>query len=195
MDNWKCRDCGAKVAVAADDYALLGTPYCDDCDREMDRNNRVEVDDFVRGYLGTALWSSTVSLPCGEEMLIDGCMDVDEDHVLHGTHEFDALEEYFDINDFDDDSLRKAQKDCDNFRQLMENVGLWDSALEYEDEDHIAHDFWLTRNGHGDGFWHGDYQDHPGQKDSVGNKVTVLVKEHFNELNIWIDDDGSLYFE
>lgn len=194
MDNWKC-SCGATATVDPDDYPTIGTPYCADCDREMDRNDRVEINDFVRHYLCTALWSSTVSLPCAEEMLIDGCMDVDDDHVLHGTNENDSLDEYFDTDDFDDDSLRKAQKDCDKFRQLMENAGLWDKALEYEDEDHIAHDFWLTRNGHGAGFWDGDYQDHPGQKDSVGNKVSTLIDDNFNELNIWIDDDGSLYFD
>ena len=48
-----------------------------------------------------------------------------------------------------------------------------------------GHNFWLTRNGHGAGFWNSDYIN--------GDKLTELSKD-FGPIDLYIGDDNKLYF-
>ena len=50
------------------------------------------------------------------------------------------------------------------------------------------HDFWLTRNGHGAGFWDGDYDD------EVGTELTKIAHT-FKELDCYVGDDGKIHFQ
>jgi hypothetical protein len=142
-------------------------------------------------YLETILWAETVSLPAPENELVDGYMDVPSDHALAGIPEQEPLDNYFSYEDFDEDSLRKAEGDCDEFFNLLELHGLYDFAAQFADDDEIAHDFWLTRNGHGAGFWDGDYDD---GVDDLGDKLTELCKG-FGEQYVWVDESGKLHLE
>jgi hypothetical protein len=49
-----------------------------------------------------------------------------------------------------------------------------------------GHDFWLTRNGHGAGFWDGDLSE------DVGNALTEAAKK-FGECHLYVGDDGQIY--
>lgn len=57
------------------------------------------------------------------------------------------------IFDFDPDTLTEAQRDCDMFQ--FENAEALDRYYEKtaRTEYSAGHDLWLTRNGHGAGFW------------------------------------------
>ncbi len=149
------------------------------------------ISDVTLSYLTTALWSSTVSLPCEEDELVDGRMDCDEDHPLHGILEQDFLDGYFEVDDFSEESLREAEEECRAWFDELDNTNLYDRARKFVDDSHIAHDFWLTRNGHGAGYWDGDYD---GDDDEVGKELTTAC-EAWGGLDIWIDNDGTLYFE
>ena len=155
--------------------------------------NGVELSNRTISYLETVLWSETVSLPCAENQLVDGCMDVDEDNPLHGISDSSALDEHFDISDFTAESLCIAEKDVTDWFNRMEELGLYDLASEYAGDDSIAHDFWLTRNGHGCGYFDGDYEDEIGQRDSVGDRLTEACKA-FGERNVYVGDDCKLHF-
>lgn len=143
---------------------------------------RVDLDDFTVSYLETSMWSSHVMLPATEDELVDGKMDVDDEHPLHGISEMDNVDDHFGIEDFTVEALRKACADCDAFRDTHSG------DLEDEDDGHAAHDFWLTRNGHGCGFWDGDYEELKGERLTEGSK-------EFNEIYIWVDEEGALHFE
>lgn len=85
-----------------------------------------QCDVFTEGYLECALWSST------DESRDDGG---------------DPLDDNYGPEDIELEALKSAIADCaafqrDNARDL---AGL--------DESQAGHDFWLTRNGHGAGFW------------------------------------------
>lgn len=49
-----------------------------------------------------------------------------------------------------------------------------------------GHDFWLTRNGHGAGFWDGDWPE------DVGERLTAASKA-FGEYVLYMGDDGQIY--
>ena len=136
-------------------------------------------------YLETILWAETVCLPCDENDLIDGCMDVPETNVLHGVCESEPLDDYFSYADFDVPSLRKCLTELAAFFRTVESEGLYDQAREYGDDEQLAHDFWLTRNGHGAGFWDGDYGDF------VGGELTRIAKR-FSEQTVLVNLDGSI---
>lgn len=49
-----------------------------------------------------------------------------------------------------------------------------------------GHDFWLTRNGHGAGFWDGDWPE------SCADALTEASKA-FGECSPYVGDDGKVY--
>ena len=144
--------------------------------------------DVTVSYLDTILWAETVSLPVPEEELVYDCMDVDEDHPLHGVMECAPLDDHFGLDDFTEDALRKAEKDVSDFFDQLDDAGLLDRANRFADDNRIAYDFWLTRQGHGSGFWDGDYDD---DDDCVGAELTEVAKE-FGECYTWVGDDGRI---
>lgn len=94
----------------------------------------------------------------------------------------EPLDSKYSIEDLSTEAIEKAERDTEDF---LVKAG---SLLDKHDDSIAAHDFWLTRNGHGAGFWDGDY------KESDGEKLTALSKQ-FGELNLIVGDDGKLYLE
>lgn len=90
------------------------------------------------------------------------------------------LDGKYEIENFDEDSLSNAKKDCDNFKEKAGDI------LDRYNIETCGHDFWLTRNGHGAGFWDGDY----GKED--GEILTNLSKE-FGEVNLVEGDNKQLF--
>lgn len=84
-----------------------------------------------------------------------------------------------DIKDIAKQSVEQATKDIDAF--MLKAEGLVGDMTE----EMIGHDFWLTRNGHGAGFWDRGLGD-------VGIKLTEICKE-FNQLNVF--DGGKVLIE
>ena len=139
----------------------------------------------VLSYIGTAMWSSHVMLPETEENLVDGCMDVPEGHHLHGVSEQDNLDDHYDWEDLTDEAYESMKSDVNRFFDSLEIQGLLEDANEHNNDEHIAHDFWLTRNGHGAGFWDGDYEE------ELGEKLTELAKA-YGECNLCVNCDGQV---
>lgn len=66
---------------------------------------------------------------------------------LHAALWTSELDSEYDIHEINDDSISKAVSDCKKFIEVSGDLlnGLEDSQ--------IGHDFWLSRNGHGAGFF------------------------------------------
>lgn len=54
-----------------------------------------------------------------------------------------------------------------------------------QSDEQIGHDFWLTRNGHGAGFWDRGLGD-------IGDKLTDACKA-FGEVWLYVGDDGQIH--
>jgi hypothetical protein len=63
------------------------------------------------------------------------------------------LDDDYGVEDFTEESLARAKADCDQF--YADNA----ADLEGMSLEQAGHDFWLTRNGHGAGFWDRDLGD------------------------------------
>jgi len=59
----------------------------------------------------------------------------------------------------------------------------WDDIAE--DVKLAGYDFWLSRNGHGAGFFDGDW-------DEVGDKLQAIAAA-YGEFNLYVGDDNQIY--
>ncbi len=86
--------------------------------------------DFIKQYMVTALWSST-------------------DEREEAEHEF--LDAEFSIHDFSYSATKRIIRDCKEFIEKTKYIlNRVKNKYSYES---AGHDFWLTRNRHGAGFW------------------------------------------
>lgn len=112
-----------------------------------------------------------------EDDFIDGYIDAalwaetDDD-----GEPFDAN---YDRDDIDDLTLLKMESDARDFWEQNWNI------LDEQDASRGGHNFWLTRNGHGAGFWDGDYPEY-------GDELTRRAKA-FQEYDLYVGDDGKIY--
>lgn len=73
------------------------------------------------------------------------------------------------------------EKECEEFLSKAGLHGYSGRAIEL-----AGHDFWLTRNGHGAGFWDGDWAE------PKASELTDL-SDTFGPCEIYQGDDGFLY--
>lgn len=117
-----------------------------------------KIDSFTAAYITCALWSSTdESTPQGGE----------------------PLDKNYDASDIAPGSLLKIIEVCQDFQTHQVEL------LSGIDDKQAGHAFWLTRNGHGAGFWDRDLGE-------VGDALTKACKE-YSECNIYVGDDGRLH--
>jgi hypothetical protein len=84
----------------------------------------------------------------------------------------DPLDKNYGPSDLAADAKRKMAADVKKF--LAENAD--DIGSDYKQ---AGHDFWLTRNGHGAGFWDGDWLE------EAGERLTKASKR-FGEQNLYV---------
>lgn len=118
-----------------------------------------DLDAIVHAYLVCALWASTA-----------------ED----GT----PVDDLADTDDVNAEARQSARDDCEDFLKLCDREGV---SLKDWDDAQIGHDFWLTRNHHGAGFWDRG-------RGEVGERATKLAHT-FSERDVFVGDDGAVYIE
>ncbi len=80
----------------------------------------------------------------------------------------------------DVDHLAVWQSDCDAF--LLDN---WDD-LRSADAGRAGHDFWLTRNRHGAGYWDGDYPE------PAASRLTSAAHV-YGSVDLYVSEVGKVY--
>lgn len=114
------------------------------------------MNDFLTAYIECALWSSTDE--AGE-----------------------PLDDRYGPEDLAPETLERMRADCEDFQTA--NAALLEQA---GDDTQNGHDFWLTRNHHGTGFWDRGY---PG---SVGDALSSAAHV-YSSCDLCIGDDGKVY--
>lgn len=85
--------------------------------------------------------------------------------------------------EFSDSARMKAIADCAGFLVAAQLAGL---LTEEWDPEQVGHDFWLTRNGHGTGFW---------DRKLPNAKGLSEVASQWRHVDPIQGDDGLIYFE
>ena len=128
-----------------------------------------KLDEFTEAYIVAALWSTT-----------------DQSDEAGG----DPLEDNYGVGDISSEAMKNIKEDCAKFQ--AENAELLAEAYEkyvtrdgYSGAALAGHDFWLTRGGHGAGFFDRGLGE-------VGKKLTEAAHK-FGECWIEVGDDGQLH--
>ena len=126
-----------------------------------------KLDSFTSSYITCALWSSMDNLE---------------------SNGGDPLDKKYTIEDIESSTLKKMVMDCQNFKLKYEE--LYDRGDWSDDE--AGHDFWLTRNGHGTGFWDRGYGNE--EKEEIGKQLTQAAKS-YGTFDLYLGDgkyDGMI---
>jgi len=119
-----------------------------------------KLNDFILGYIECALWAT-----------------LDESDESGGN----PLDKNYGITDLSEDCLQQITQDCQSFREA--NV---EDIAESELADSSAgHDFFLTRNGHGAGFWDRGLGE-------VGVRLTAACKP-YGSMDLYLGDDNKIH--
>lgn len=125
---------------------------------------------FLRGYVAALLWSSTDEVD-GETVNLDQY----ETSTQADDHCRAACLAFFEANRADIDAAAQAY---DTSKGDGADTGY----------DYAGHDFALTRNGHGAGFWDGDLPE------ELGARLTAAT-ETVGECWPYVGDDGGVYIQ
>lgn len=112
-----------------------------------------DMDDFTSAYVECALWAET-----------------DNSDDSGG----DPLDKNYSPEDIHSATLREIVRECADFQEHNRDL-----YRELWTDEQAGHDFWLTRQGHGAGFWdrgHGE----------IGDKLTEASKAYGEVyLHVW----------
>jgi hypothetical protein len=115
----------------------------------------MNTESFISAYIACALWSST-----------DGDTG-------------DMLDAIYTADDISPDAMAMIRDECEAF--IAANT----ADLKDMDPAQAGHDFWLTRNGHGAGFWDRGL----GQK---GARLTEACRP-WGSCDLYVGDDGLVH--
>lgn len=143
-------------------------------------------DDFLNAYIEVAFWSSihetkrTDSDPCPDPNCTSDAEFLDEtEHELS------------------DEGRERMRADCEKFwAENEEDLEIAADAISGPDWNAAAgggHNFWLTRNGHGVGFWDRKYKQPQAVQDAL-DRLTEACKK-FGDCDLYVGDDGKVYVQ
>ena len=120
---------------------------------------------------------------------------------MPGDYECENPGDDIDLSDLPDETIKAARQDVTRF---VASCGkLFDAAMacynngygQHPDagsaEAAFGHDFALTRNGHGSGFWDRESE---GLPKFLGGALARVCQKKFHECNLYTGDDGKVYF-
>lgn len=115
---------------------------------------------FDRGYVEAAKW------------------------LTHRTNEDDTIDEDC-VESVSAEALLEIKRECEDFQAA--NKADLEAAYAVRDycEERAGHDFYLTRNGHGAGFWDRGLG-------AVGDRLSKACKPYGSTDNYWVDEEGVL---
>jgi hypothetical protein len=118
---------------------------------------------FTQGYIECALWSSSAEIE----------PHTDQSFQHHNYDESDLAPE----------TLEQMLEDCADFQES--NCTDLENYAKNRLIDYAGHDFWLTRNGHGAGFWDRGLGE-------LGKRLTTASKV-YGSCDLYLGNDGLIY--
>jgi hypothetical protein len=123
-------------------------------------------DEFFKAYVQAALWSSN-----------------DESD--------EPLDQNYDESDLSDSARTSMREDCEVFLSVNRiDLVEYESVMprrEWSTSAQAGHDFWLTRNHHGTGFWDRGIG-------ALGDRLTRAAQS-YPEVHLYVNDDEEICCE
>jgi len=158
-------------------------------------NTKQKFENFLKSLKGKGQTTLIESIEAGFRVCFESALEG------HGTAEDEIIKGYVDamfwteeetlndkdLSDLAPETINKIISEVKMFYNKTHEL-INQTPDEYTDEygyTQVGHDFWLTRNGHGAGFWDRGLGE-------LGDKLTSISKQ-FGESNLYEGDDGKLY--
>lgn len=93
---------------------------------------------------------------------------------------FFTLDTEITTHELADETIDRIKKDCEKFQKEAGDI------ITYN-EKQAGHDFWLTRNHHGAGFWDGDWE-------KQAENILMEICKQFSENTCYLGDNNLIYF-
>jgi len=109
---------------------------------------------------------------------------------------YEPLDSNHGISGIDDSCLKRLESDFNSFVEtatslIQQKLGEFDNLEDFflftRPESPLEHDYILTRNHHGAGFWDGDW-------DEKVSQILTDTSQLKPEIEPYIGDDGKIYF-
>jgi hypothetical protein len=144
-----------------------------------------DLDAFTQGYIEALFFTENEPGTSREDRLTTrGTVRKPWEHDASEGRQKDMPGDYG-FADLAPESLLAILGDCQKFcAGPYRQVELCDENTP--DEAQAGRDFWYTRNGHGCGFWDGDWPE------PYATQLTDACKS-FGEVDIYLGDDGKVY--
>jgi hypothetical protein len=128
-----------------------------------------QLDEFTLAYIECALWSST-NPDHENDPSVGECLDHD-----------------YGVYDIAPETLEAMVADCQAFQKQNAKwlVSVNQRGTSTSVLTQAGHDFWLTRNGHGAGFWDGDWSHEAG-------KALTESSKRFGSVDLY-PAEGKVY--
>lgn len=131
-----------------------------------------QIQDMASAYIECALWSSTAYVEWN---------GVTDSFVPSEDNDQSFLDHNFDSDDLASETEDAMIQDCEAFYDANAD------DLATLDAEQVGHDFWLTRNGHGAGFWDRGLG-------ALGNRLSDACRP-YGDFNLYVGNDGKVYGE
>ena len=152
-----------------------------------------ELNEILKGYLESAIWTEEERLGDENQSDVDTSGYDDEEGETDAEKNFmaimrDKLEANpittFTRENIDYDSLIQAYQDIKIFINSAGALAI-SEALQENDKFQLGMDIWLTRNGHGAGFFDHSYEH---------ETELMNAAQNLKEVDLYIGDDNKLQF-
>lgn len=125
---------------------------------------RKEIDTIVRHYFVAALWSSV------------NHDEYEEDDEIHFDQDYDA-------DDFPPEEWERARKIVRHFiEKHSDDLIVFAKSLG---TPQIGHDLWLTRCGHGAGFWDRNLEDRSLSQEML-DRLSNTCRDEYGEAHVFV---------
>ena len=141
-------------------YNQSENDYENDYENVMNIPNGSELDDALYSYIESLIWSSGEDLDAYLNKFQDG-----------------------DYSVIDTQSVNKCIEDISEFITLIKNTPGAIEEMDTCDEESFGHNFALSRNGRGSGFF------------DDNNDILQDIARNFGKANIYVGDDGKLHIQ
>ena len=128
-------------------------------------NRKTDKDKFIRAYIECALWSTT------------------NENCDMGS----GLDALFDLDNLSDDLFNSMVQNCESFLFNFNDTLIRLEQMHSYGFEQAGHDFWLSHNGHGAGFF-----DRDALRDTETLEKFEAHCETVKELNLY-ENEGVIY--
>jgi hypothetical protein len=171
-----------------------GKAYVSISDTTLEARYWTDLDAFTQGYIEALFFTENEPGTTREDrMTARGTVRKSWETGAREGHHHDMPGDYG-FADLAAETLASILADCAKFQQSnawntyvahLDAISVEDDS-PYQDETDAGRDFWYTRNGHGCGFWDGDWPE------PYATELDKAAKA-FSNVDVYLGDDGRVY--